>query len=86
MTSSTNRINRFIRPQLRALQAYHVPPADGLIKLDAMENPYSWPVWLLNDWLDTLRQAALNRYPDPAARSLKSRLRGRAGRARRRPG
>jgi histidinol-phosphate aminotransferase len=75
MTSSTHRINRFVRPQLRALQAYHVPPAAGLIKLDAMENPYAWPDWLRNDWLDTLRQAALNRYPDPAAGALKSRLR-----------
>jgi len=75
MTSATNRINRFLAPQLRALQAYHVPPAAGLIKLDAMENPYSWPDWLLNDWLDTLRQAELNRYPDPAANALKSRLR-----------
>jgi len=75
MTSSTDRIDRFLAPQLRALRAYHVPPAAGLIKLDAMENPYSWPDWLLNDWLDTLRQAALNRYPDPAAHVLKSRLR-----------
>jgi histidinol-phosphate aminotransferase len=75
MTSSTDRIDRFLAPQLRALQAYHVPPAAGLIKLDAMENPYSWPDWLLNDWLDTLRQAELNRYPDPSANALKSRLR-----------
>jgi histidinol-phosphate aminotransferase len=75
MSSTTNRINRFVRAPLRALQAYHVPPAAGLIKLDAMENPYSWPDWLRNDWLDTLRQAALNRYPDPAAQGLKARLR-----------
>ena len=75
MTSSTNRINRFVSPRLRALGAYHVPPAAGLIKLDAMENPYAWPDWLRNDWLDTLRQAELNRYPDPAAGALKSRLR-----------
>jgi histidinol-phosphate aminotransferase len=57
------------------MQSYHVPPAAGLIKLDAMENPYSWPDWLVNDWLETLRSAALNRYPDPAAGALKSRLR-----------
>jgi histidinol-phosphate aminotransferase len=75
MTSSSDRVDRFVRPRLRALQAYHVPPAAGLIKLDAMENPYSWPDWLLNDWLDTLRRATLNRYPDPAAGALKSRLR-----------
>lgn len=75
MSSVTNRINRFVRASLRGLQAYHVPPAAGLIKLDAMENPYSWPEWLRNDWLDALRQAALNRYPDPAAQALKVRLR-----------
>jgi histidinol-phosphate aminotransferase len=75
MTSSSNRINRFVRAPLRTLRAYHVPPAAGLIKLDAMENPYGWPEWLRNDWLDTLRQAALNRYPDPAAQALKARLR-----------
>ena len=75
MTSVTDRIDRFLAPQLRALQSYHVPPAAGLIKLDAMENPYSWPAWLVNDWLETLRSAALNRYPDPAACALKSRLR-----------
>lgn len=79
MNSSGKRINRFIRPPLRALQAYHVPPAAGLIKLDAMENPYAWPDWLRNDWLDALRQAELNRYPDPAAQALKSRLRAVLG-------
>jgi histidinol-phosphate aminotransferase len=75
MTSTTNRINRFVRAPLRELQAYHVPPAAGLIKLDAMENPYAWPEWLRNDWLDMLRQAAVNRYPDPTAQGLKARLR-----------
>jgi histidinol-phosphate aminotransferase len=75
MSSTTSRINRFVRAPLRALQAYHVPPAAGLIKLDAMENPYSWPDWLRNDWLDALRHAALNRYPDPGAGELKARLR-----------
>lgn len=79
MNASGKRINRFIRPPLRALQAYHVPPAAGLIKLDAMENPYAWPDWLRNDWLDALRQAELNRYPDPAAQALKSRLRAVLG-------
>jgi histidinol-phosphate aminotransferase len=79
MTSATDRIDRFLAPQLRALTAYHVPPATGLIKLDAMENPYSWPDWLVKEWLEVLRSAALNRYPDPAARALKSRLRTALG-------
>ena len=29
-----------LRPEVLALHAYHVPPASGMIKLDAMENPY----------------------------------------------
>lgn len=29
-------IARWVRPELRALHAYHVPDARGLIKLDAM--------------------------------------------------
>lgn len=64
-----------IRPEIRALSAYHVPPAQGMIKLDAMENPYGWPAELLDAWLERLRTAPLNRYPDPNAAQLKERLR-----------
>lgn len=64
-----------IRPAIRALSAYHVPPAQGYIKLDAMENPYGWPPELERAWLERLRGAPLNRYPDPQAAALKARLR-----------
>lgn len=64
-----------IRPEVRALTAYHVPPAQGMIKLDAMENPYGWPEELKNLWLARLREVPLNRYPDPSATALKARLR-----------
>jgi len=69
-----NRIQELVRPEIRALKAYHVPDATGLIKLDAMENPYSWPEAVKREWLDTLQQVALNRYPDPDARRLRDRL------------
>ena len=39
-------VTQLIRPEIRALKAYHVPDASGLIKLDAMENPYAWPAAL----------------------------------------
>ncbi len=68
-------VNRWVRPEIRALTAYHVPNASGLIKLDAMENPYGWPPEMITQWLETLRQVELNRYPDPAATDLKQRLR-----------
>ncbi len=64
-----------IRPEIRALSAYHVPDARGLIKLDAMENPYGWPEDMTAAWLETIRHAPLNRYPDPGATELKARLR-----------
>jgi histidinol-phosphate aminotransferase len=64
-----------IRPEIRALAAYHVPSATGMIKLDAMENPFPWPGELRDAWLDRLRDASLNRYPDPGGQVLKARLR-----------
>lgn len=65
--------------RIRALQAYHVADAEGLIKLDAMEIPYPWPQALLDAWTDQLRGTTVNRYPDPGARSLKATLRERLG-------
>jgi len=70
---------RWIRPEVAALTAYHVPPAEGLIKLDAMENPYPLPAELVDLWLERLRGVALNRYPDPEAVALKARLRAVTG-------
>lgn len=69
------KITKWIRPQIRAKSAYHVPDPGECIKLDAMENPYQWPESLVQDWLDVLRGVSLNRYPDPDANALKRRLR-----------
>lgn len=68
-------IAHLVRPEIRSLSAYHVPEARGLIKLDAMENPYSWPPEIVDAWLARLRDVPLNRYPDPAAQQLRERLR-----------
>ncbi len=69
------RIESLVRPEIRALKAYHVPESSGLIKLDAMENPYTWPEALQADWLETLRGLELNRYPDPQGLVLQAALR-----------
>ncbi len=57
-----------IRDDVRAMRAYAVPDATGLIKLDAMENPYSLPADLARRLGEHLSNVALNRYPpaDPA--------------------
>lgn len=71
----TNSIANWIRPEIRALNAYHVPPATNCIKLDAMENPYQWPESMVDEWLGLVREVELNRYPDPSASVLKDSLR-----------
>ena len=68
-------INNWIRPEIQQLTAYHVPEPSNALKLDAMENPYQWDATLVEKWLNLLRTAALNRYPDPAAREVKQQLR-----------
>lgn len=70
-----NNVAEWVRPEIRALRAYHVPDSAGLIKLDAMENPYPWPPELRDAWQARLREVAVNRYPDPQAQALKARLR-----------
>lgn len=64
----------WIRPEIRQLKAYHVADAKGLVKLDAMENPYVLPESLISQWQQLLSDAALNRYPDPAASELNNEL------------
>lgn len=64
-----------IRDEVLALTAYHVPESAGMIKLDAMENPYALPAPLRAEIAKLVEQAALNRYPDPSAARLRARLR-----------
>jgi histidinol-phosphate aminotransferase len=73
--STEEKIKQLVRPAIQAMTAYHVPPADGMIKLDAMENPWPWPQELRAAWLDVLRDVDLNRYPDPSAQALQETLR-----------
>lgn len=70
-----NSIKQWVRPEIRALNAYHVSPASDYIKLDAMENPYRWPESMVDEWLKLVKEVELNRYPDPSASALKSSLR-----------
>ncbi len=70
-----SRAQALLRPEVLALSAYQVPDSKGYIKLDAMENPYSWPEPMIEEWLERLRRAEPNRYPDPACGPLKAALR-----------
>ncbi len=64
-----------VREEILALKAYHVAPAGGMVKLDAMENPYRLPEPLREEVGRTVAGLPINRYPDPEAPELKARLR-----------
>ncbi len=63
-----------VRAEVLALKAYPVPPAEGMVKLDAMENPYPLPEGLRRELAQALAQVELNRYPEPTARKLRELL------------
>lgn len=67
--------DQIIRPEILALTAYHVPPATGMIKLDAMENPYTLPPTMRQEIARLTANAPVNRYPDAGAMLLKTALR-----------
>jgi histidinol-phosphate aminotransferase len=75
----SNGPEALVREEIRALKPYHVPPAAGMVKLDAMENPYRLPTELAARMGERLAAVAVNRYPDPEASGLKARLRTAMG-------
>jgi len=75
MESIEHQVTSLLRPEVLALSAYHVQDASGLVKLDAMENPYTWPEEMIDEWVGKLRHIGVNRYPDPVAESLRLALR-----------
>ncbi|MDR5855568.1 histidinol-phosphate transaminase [Caballeronia sp. LZ062] len=66
--------NDIIRPDILAMTSYPVPESTGLIKLDAMENPYTLPDALAQRLGAHLAGVALNRYPAPRPAQLIAKL------------
>ncbi|MCX7193327.1 MAG: histidinol-phosphate transaminase [Proteobacteria bacterium] len=75
MSSVAQLVNHLVRPEILALSAYHVPDCTGLIKLDAMENPYLVPQVLRDEIAAIVASAPVNRYPDPNPQALKEKIR-----------
>ena len=68
-----------IRTDVRSMHAYAVQDARGLLKLDAMENPYPLPPELQAKLGQRLGALALNRYPGPRNADLQRALAVYAG-------
>lgn len=56
------------------MSAYQVAASEGMVKLDAMENPYPLPPALRRELAEVLSRVELNRYPDPGAKKLRELL------------
>ncbi len=70
-----NLASTLFRKEILNMSAYKVAEAKDFIKLDAMENPYSWPEAIKEQWLAEIKDSPINRYPDPEARQLAATIR-----------
>jgi histidinol-phosphate aminotransferase len=74
MSAMSDRIKRLIRQDVQGLHAYAIQPSVGMVKLDAMENPYRLPPELQAHLGQRLAQLALNRYPGERIHELRAAL------------
>src|SRR5262245_32534641 len=72
-------VRRTLRDEVLSTSAYHVADAGGMVKLDAMENPYALPAALQEELGRLAARAPLNRYPDADASSLRAALKASMG-------
>lgn len=63
MTPLADRIAHTIRQDVKSMHAYAIQPSAGLLKLDAMENPFRLPPELQRELGERLGRVAINRYP-----------------------
>ena len=65
---------RFIRQDIQSMHAYAIQPSLGMVKLDAMENPFTLPEPLQAALGQRLGALAVNRYPGQRIEDLKRSL------------
>ena len=65
---------RFIRQDIQSMHAYAIQDATGMVKLDAMENPFSLSPELQAELGQRLGTVAINRYPGARIDDLKQAL------------
>ena len=67
-------IARYIRPDVQSMRGYAVQPSAGMVKLDAMENPFRLPEDLRRELGARLGEVAINRYPGERIDDLRAAL------------
>ena len=63
MTTLADRLQHTLRQDVQSMHAYAIQPSAGLVKLDAMENPFRLPEALQRELGERLGRVAINRYP-----------------------
>ncbi|MDE2369185.1 MAG: histidinol-phosphate transaminase [Burkholderiales bacterium] len=63
MMTLAQRIQQTIRQDVASMHGYAIQDSTGLVKLDAMENPFRLPAELQRELGERLGRAAINRYP-----------------------
>jgi len=63
MTPLADRMRATIRQDVVSMHGYAIQPSAGLVKLDAMENPFRLPPELQRELGERLAKVAINRYP-----------------------
>jgi len=63
-----------LRDDLGDLEGYHSPQVDVAVRLNTNESPYPPPPGFFEAWTGEVGSAAAHRYPDRAARALRSAL------------
>jgi histidinol-phosphate aminotransferase len=79
MTAVTPKLMQRIRQDVQSMHAYAIQDSVGMVKLDAMENPFGLPPELQRALGERLGRLALNRYPDGRVNDLRAALAAYAG-------
>ena len=79
MSTVSPKLMQRIRQDVQSMHAYAIQDASGMVKLDAMENPYRLPAELQKVLGERLGALALNRYPDGRVNDLRHALAAYAG-------
>ena len=70
----SDRLRHTIRQDVQSMHGYAIQPSAGLVKLDAMENPFALPPELQRELGERLGRVAINRYPAKCVADLRAAL------------
>jgi histidinol-phosphate aminotransferase len=78
-SATPDLIRRYIRQDIQSIAGYAIQDATGMIKLDAMENPYRLSLELQDELGRRLGAVAINRYPTTCVAAARKAIAGHVG-------